>query len=180
MAAEHGVGEISAETSSLEDDKRLGSCCYVPDHVGPVHVPVCAVGPVWEADAVYLTMWDLSMFPCVLWDLSAVWEADAVYLTMWDLSMLLCVLWDLSAILCSCPHSWRSYITDAVYLTMWDLSMFLCVLWDLSAILCTCPGGPVCVPEDVPVFLRDLSPATRQENIGLDPQSVIRTPHVDP
>ncbi|KAI8505962.1 hypothetical protein Bbelb_163150 [Branchiostoma belcheri] len=66
---------------------------------------------------------------------------------------------------------------DAVYLTMWDLSMLLCVLWDLSAILCTCPGGPVCVPvgpvhritfqedlcsclfqEDVPVFLRDLSP----------------------
>ncbi|KAI8518189.1 hypothetical protein Bbelb_042060 [Branchiostoma belcheri] len=70
---------------------------------------------------------------------------------------------------------------------MWDLSMLLCVLWDLSAILCTCPGGPVCVPvgpvhritfqedlcsclfqEDVHVFLRDLSPATRQENIGLD------------
>ncbi|KAI8520180.1 hypothetical protein Bbelb_034370 [Branchiostoma belcheri] len=24
-----------------------------------------------------------------------VWKADAVYLTMWDLSMLLCVLWDL-------------------------------------------------------------------------------------
>ncbi|XP_078701372.1 uncharacterized protein LOC144927671 [Branchiostoma floridae x Branchiostoma belcheri] len=70
---------------------------------------------------------------------------------------------------------------------MWDLSMLLCVLWDLSAILCTCPGGRVCVPvgpvhritfqedlcsclfqEDVPVFPRDLSPATRQENIGLD------------
>ncbi|XP_078700905.1 uncharacterized protein LOC144927386 [Branchiostoma floridae x Branchiostoma belcheri] len=108
---------------------------------------------------------------------------------MWDLSTLLCVLWDLSAILCSCPHSWRSYVweADTVYLTMWDLSTLLCVLWDLSAILCTCPGGPVCVPvgpvhritfqedlcsclfqEDVPVFLRDLSPAMRQENIRLD------------
>ncbi|KAI8496235.1 hypothetical protein Bbelb_260760 [Branchiostoma belcheri] len=63
---------------------------------------------------------------------------------------------------------------DTVYLTTWDLSMLLCVLWDLSAILCTCPGGPVCVPEDVPVFLRDLSPATRQENIGLDQFSAKR------
>ncbi|KAI8520042.1 hypothetical protein Bbelb_032990 [Branchiostoma belcheri] len=56
---------------------------------------------------------------------------------------------------------------DAVYLTMWDLSMLLCVLWDLSAILCSCPHSWRSY-EDVPVFLRDLSPATRQENIGLD------------
>ncbi|KAI8495719.1 hypothetical protein Bbelb_266910 [Branchiostoma belcheri] len=55
---------------------------------------------------------------------------------------------------------------------MWDLSMLLCVLWDLSAILCTCHilGGPV----DLRVFLdlRDLSSATRQENIGLDPRPI--------
>ncbi|KAI8496587.1 hypothetical protein Bbelb_258860 [Branchiostoma belcheri] len=117
---------------------------------------------------------------------------------MWDLSMLLCVLsrgtCQLSCVPVHIPGDpilvWES---DTVYLTIWDLSMLLCVLWDLSAILCTCPGGPVCVPvgpvhrttfqedlcsclfqDDVPVFLRDLSPATRQENIGLD-QSVFKS-----
>ncbi|KAI8497331.1 hypothetical protein Bbelb_246370 [Branchiostoma belcheri] len=131
-------------------------------------------GAVLEADAVYLTMWDLSMLLCVLWDLSTFLEilciesSDAVYLTMWDLSMLLCVLWDLSAILCTCAHSWRSY----------DLSVFLldlCTGSQFQEDLCSC-----LFQEDVPVFLRDLSPATRQENIGLDSQSVIRTPDADP
>ncbi|KAI8520193.1 hypothetical protein Bbelb_034500 [Branchiostoma belcheri] len=60
MAAEHGAGEISAKHSSLEDDKRLGS---------------------------YTT-------------------------SMWDLTMFLCVLRDLSAILCSC--SWGTCVSVCI------------------------------------------------------------------
>ncbi|KAI8515978.1 hypothetical protein Bbelb_067910 [Branchiostoma belcheri] len=71
----------------------------IPVHVGPVHAPVCAVGPV--------------SYPVFLSTFLEVWEADTVYLTMWDLTMLLCVLWDLSAILCTCmtsPYSRRTCI----------------------------------------------------------------------
>ncbi|KAI8507669.1 hypothetical protein Bbelb_150490 [Branchiostoma belcheri] len=65
MSAEHGAGGTSDNNSSLEDEKRL---------------------------------------------FLVVWEADAVYLTMRDLSMLLCVLWDLSAILCACAYSCRTCV----------------------------------------------------------------------
>ncbi|KAI8518276.1 hypothetical protein Bbelb_042930 [Branchiostoma belcheri] len=164
-----------------ETDDRLWEAETVPDHV-----PVCAVGPVCvpvhiPGESAILCSRRICL--CVfLRDLSPIYETREHYADPEtglqqeeepDFCRKGCVKEDVEV--------WEA---DTVYLTMWDLSIILCVL---SAILCTCPGGPVCVPvgpvhwitfqedlcsclfqEDVPVFLRDLSPATRQVNIGLD------------
>ncbi|KAI8503054.1 hypothetical protein Bbelb_188750 [Branchiostoma belcheri] len=74
----------------------------------------------WSGGVVVLGSNPQQVFQSLAATQAEVWEADSVYLTMWDLSMLcvccgncyvnlrlyptmfLCVLWDLSAILCTC------------------------------------------------------------------------------
>ncbi|KAI8506993.1 hypothetical protein Bbelb_154320 [Branchiostoma belcheri] len=92
MAAEHGAGETSPKTSSLEDEKRHAN----------------SEVPRWRLNMEREKLL-LKLRP---WKTRNVWEADTVYLTMWDLSMLLCVLCDLSAILCTSLYSRRTCVSE--------------------------------------------------------------------
>ncbi|KAI8518240.1 hypothetical protein Bbelb_042570 [Branchiostoma belcheri] len=149
MAAEHGAGEIFAETSSLEDDKR--------SRTGHHHRLLSTDLQAAELDITASQGGSQR-------------QAD----------------------------QWRAQYAEALHPLEGHAELRpVCV-----------PVGPVhritfqedlcsCLfQEDVPVFLRDLSPATRQENIGLDhctneeltvvaafqnlARSVIRTSHADP